>query len=349
MKFKDEMGNEKVKELLRKSIRKNRISSSYLFFGPQGSGKTATAYAFVQSIFCDNFISQNDACDECKYCRLIKKREYPDFYVISPGSSTKESKTKSIKIGQIRQLQNNLNLKSYYPKKKVVIVESAEMMNLNAQNAFLKSLEEPPGDTVIILITNNINMLLPTIISRCQKTAFVKPGITELKSWLEDRLGDIPPAEREGIISKYIEYSDSNPRYLFFFKSAQNFLSFADKVFKHLLDILKSDGNPINLALENYTLNNFFTKSFDATPDEKINIFFDIITIFFVEILKGRYFEGMGNDKFKFGEELIRNIKNEEIITLIEYIDRLRYLVRRNVNEDLILINLNNRIGELNV
>ncbi len=167
-------GHEKEKELIRKYLDKNYDSLSLLFEGKDCIGKKLIALFTGRAFLCEKNISFG--CGECKDCRLVNnlirniydgeenENVHPNIKLVSP------EKGKEIKIDQIREAINFLKLKS--EKGKVIIIENAENMNLEASNALLKTLEEPPENTLIILTTSNQNKLLPTIVSRTKKIRF---------------------------------------------------------------------------------------------------------------------------------------------------------------------------------
>ncbi len=172
MSFKDILGQERAKRILTNSLLKGTVSHAYLFAGPEGVGKRLTAVNFAKAINCsplephgDKLAKAEDSCDMCLSCKKIDGLNHPDIAMIAPEDG-------SIKIEAIRGLQGRLSFKPYEGKKKIAIITGAEDMTDEAVNAFLKTLEEPPGETVIILITSNLHSLLPTVISRCQIIKF---------------------------------------------------------------------------------------------------------------------------------------------------------------------------------
>lgn len=171
MSFNNILGQERAKKILENSMVRGTISHAYLFAGPEGMGKRFTAFNFAKALNC--YTNVGDSCDNCLSCRKIDSLNHPDVGLIKPEASSERSESRgSIKIGAIRELQKRLSLKPYEGKKKVVILDAAEDMTTGAANAFLKTLEEPPGETVIIMITSNLNSLLPTVASRCQIIRF---------------------------------------------------------------------------------------------------------------------------------------------------------------------------------
>ncbi len=157
----------RARSLLYSFIRKGKIPHSLIFTGIQGVGKFTTAIEFSRYLLCDNHGN-----DECHICKLIERYEHPDVHIIRPEK-------KEIKISQIRNLIKEANLKTFTSRYKIFIIDDADAMRDIAENSFLKTLEEPPDNTIIILIVHNINKLLPTIISRCIKVQFspLKPEI----------------------------------------------------------------------------------------------------------------------------------------------------------------------------
>lgn len=162
MKFENLIGNEKVKDLLTKTIETNTILHSYLFVGIEGIGKSLFAKEFAKSILC---IEENKPCDKCTSCMEIENSNHPDFMEIQPDGN-------AIKIEQIRFLHQKIAEKPIISKNKVYIINNADSMTKEAQNSLLKTLEEPPEYAVIILIASNESNLLNTIKSRCTKVVF---------------------------------------------------------------------------------------------------------------------------------------------------------------------------------
>ena len=181
------VGHDFQKNILRRAARDNMVSHSYLFAGPDGIGKKLIALEFAKLINCqtgraiDLDVAEVEKCT-CGSCSKVDKGIHPDvIYVQYEGA-------KSIKVEQIREgVEERLFLKSFEGKFKVVIVDEAERMSSGAQNAFLKTLEEPPPNSVIILITSNPDSLLPTIRSRCQLIKFNSLPIDLVCQELEKR------------------------------------------------------------------------------------------------------------------------------------------------------------------
>ncbi|MDH5302396.1 MAG: DNA polymerase III subunit delta' [Gammaproteobacteria bacterium] len=150
-----------------------------LLEGPEGLGKAEFAVAFAASLLCRAPDSQGRACNQCEACHLFKAHTHPDFKLIEPAEEGK-----AITVDQIREVVHYLSLSSHHGGVKVVVIQHAEAMNVNAANGLLKSLEEPPGNTVMMLVTGRPTGLLPTIRSRCQSILFALPERHLAKDWL---------------------------------------------------------------------------------------------------------------------------------------------------------------------
>ena len=180
MGFPQIIGHEPQKEFLRNSVRKNRISHAYLFSGPEGVGKKLVATGFAKLINCAEGGAENLDC-ECTSCAKTEKGLNPDVLVFGyPGEKT-------IKVDHVRQdIERLIHLAPYENPYKVFIIDGAQRMNFNAQNAFLKTLEEPPPNSVIILITTLADLLMPTIRSRCQSVVFQPLEVEQVRKFLEE-------------------------------------------------------------------------------------------------------------------------------------------------------------------
>ena len=161
MPFDEIRGQDHAVGVLRRSLAANRLAHAYLFEGIEGCGKMLTAFSLVEALFCGS----PEPCGACPACRKMANRHHPDLHLLEPEKGV-------IKIDRIREIQRELSLRPVDAPKKACIVSQADRMNQAAANAFLKTLEEPPGNAVLILLSDTPTALLPTILSRCQRLRF---------------------------------------------------------------------------------------------------------------------------------------------------------------------------------
>ena len=152
-----------------------RIPSAYLFCGPEGVGKKMVALHFARLLLCE--AAKDRPCNKCSACHKVDSLSHPDLFFVAPEKFI-------ITIDQIRELQQDISLHAMEGRYKVVIIDEAHGMNRAAANSLLKTLEEPPPATHLILVTSRENMLLPTIISRCQRVQFQALCNDEVKNYL---------------------------------------------------------------------------------------------------------------------------------------------------------------------
>ena len=180
--FSQLVGQEHVSGTLRQSIKQGRVSHSYLFCGPRGSGKTTTARIIAKAVNCLD-TQDGNPCDACTICRSINGGQFMDIIELDAASNRG--------IDEIRDIREKVNFSPTQGQRKVYIIDEAHMLTDAASNAFLKTLEEPPDHVIFVLCTTEAHRILPTIISRCQRFDFRRIG-SEL---IFGRLADITEAE----------------------------------------------------------------------------------------------------------------------------------------------------------
>jgi len=178
MTFAQILGHDRQKEILRRALQTGRLAHAYLFEGPEGVGKKLMALALVRAVFCET----GTGCGSCIACRKVDHHNHPDLHLLEPDGST-------LKIEQIRALQKELSYRPLEAPKKVCLIEAADRMNPAAGNALLKTLEEPSGEALIILLSARPDRLLSTIRSRCQKLPFQRLSRERIQDVLLDQLG----------------------------------------------------------------------------------------------------------------------------------------------------------------
>ncbi len=179
------IGHQQIVEQLQHTVASDRIAGAYLFVGPTGVGKETVARYFAQLIFCQQDAQPPTVCGACLACRKVDSGNHPDLQFIRPEGSL-------LKIGQIRELQKQIIYEPLEASRKVYILTDVDRMNAEAENCLLKTLEEPPASSVLILLTSNIRALLPTTRSRCQILQFHPMQTQELAEMLVEKFSVAP-------------------------------------------------------------------------------------------------------------------------------------------------------------
>lgn len=208
MAFETLAGNKKTKELLNTIIKQNKFLHSYMFVGQSGIGKMLYAKEFSKRAMC---LNREEICNKCKSCLEFDNNNHPDFFVIEPDGN-------SIKIEQIREMQNKIIEKPIISSKKVYVINDSDKMTKEAQNCLLKTLEEPPEFATIILIGSNESAYLSTIKSRCMILHFEKISNSELKEILINKFNlkidnEMLLKFSQGSISKAIDIIENKEIY----------------------------------------------------------------------------------------------------------------------------------------
>lgn len=208
MSFADVVGHASQIEFLRRAARGGRLAHALLLAGPPGVGKRAVAGAFTAALLCDE--KGDDACGRCPGCRQLAAGSHPDALVVELPRDKRE-----IPIDRARELNQFLRLQPLRAGRKVAIVDDAHLLNLPAQNALLKGLEEPPAGSLVVLVAQNADALLPTIRSRCQRLLFGPLTDDEVGLVLEKRLGVAADearrlaAEGDGSVARALRQRDT--------------------------------------------------------------------------------------------------------------------------------------------
>ena len=206
------LGQPKVRAYLRSSLKSGRISHAYLFVGPAGSNKTQAAYALAQALLCEQKASVLGGCTTCDTCRRIARKKHPDVRYCAPQGAS------GYLVEQIREIVSDTSLAPIQAEKKIYILDRVDRMNAAAANAFLKTLEEPARDVVLILLARTCESVLPTILSRCQVIPFRHIPATESARILVQNTGVSLDAARaaiqacDGSLDRAAEFLKSSER-----------------------------------------------------------------------------------------------------------------------------------------
>lgn len=168
-------------EKLTSSQKNKRLAHGLLFHGASGIGKKAFAIEFAHWLICEQPLADK-ACGECKACLLVKAKSHPDLLYLIP-----EEEGKAIKVDQVRELIQKISLTSHGQGYRIIIISPADALNINASNSLLKTLEEPPQNTVLILISDKPSKLMATIRSRTQMIRFDLPSHEQSLEWLNQQ------------------------------------------------------------------------------------------------------------------------------------------------------------------
>lgn len=276
--FENIVGNEKNKKILEDIIIKNKVANAYMFIGQEGIGKFLFAKEFAKAILC---LNENKPCNKCKSCLELDNSNNPDLTIIEPDGN-------NVKIEQIRELNRKVVEKPIVSNKKVYIINDGQNITKEAQNALLKTLEEPPEYVTIILITTSESAFLPTIKSRCTKINFNKLAKEDMLKILKSKynyqnIADMVYKTSNGSINKSIQIIERQSEF-------ENI----NKVFSDL---------------ENISIIDLINSKEEVFKEkEEINNTLDyIITIFFDKIKSNNKYIGCINIAEKTKERLRKN------------------------------------------
>lgn len=205
-------GQPKVRDYLRKCVTSDKVSQSYLFLGPQGSNKMHSALCLAAAHLCinENKLVKGSNCGKCDICSRIFKGKFIDVHVIEPEGNN------GYVIEQVRSLISDINLAPVEASSKVYIIDRVDLMGSSCANAFLKTLEEPPENTLLILLGRTKETVLPTIASRCNCVPFrhIPPSEAALivanKTGKDEHLARVGIYSCGGSITKAIDFLDSS-------------------------------------------------------------------------------------------------------------------------------------------
>ena len=222
--FEGIIGNDKIKQELLKSVSLNKFSHSYLFVGTSGIGKKLIAREFSKMILCE---ASEKYCNICKSCIEFDSGNNPDFQEISPDGS-------NVKIDQIRQMQAKVFESPIISKRKVYIIDDADLMTKEAQNCLLKTLEEPPEFVTIILVGSNESNFLSTIKSRCITIKFDDISQKDIDTFLKENY------PQESISENIIKAANGSIGKAIYLKDKQELYASIDKIFNNIevLDLI---------------------------------------------------------------------------------------------------------------
>lgn len=198
MRLSEVVGHETAKVALRRAYASDRLHHAYLFAGPSGVGKRTLAMALAALVNCERPIggdSAFDACGTCRSCIKLAGGGHPDVLEVAPEG-------RDIKIAQVRELHAATKYRPYEAARRLILIDDAHTLRVEAANALLKTLEEPRGDTMFVLVTPQSHRLLTTVISRCQPMRFGPLEPSEVDQVLRRVEPDLPPDPARGRLAE---------------------------------------------------------------------------------------------------------------------------------------------------
>lgn len=314
--FKDIIGQESIKKHLQTAIKTGNLSHAYIINGEYGSGRQTIASALAKTIQCQSKTDDTDACGVCTSCKQAESHNHPDIKYITHDKT-------SISVNDIReQLNNDISIKPYSSEYKIYIIPDANKMTEQAQNALLKTIEEPPVYAIIILLTENCDSLLPTIRSRCV-TLTMNPvekdkicTYLENKSQLEPEQAQIAANYCQGNIGKAIRFASSS-----------DFIEMKNQVLKLLKNL-----DSMDIASIIDTIKEFSTHKND------INDYLDLMLLWYRDVLMFKVTKDANlllySDEYSAISEQATKRDYENIENIIAAIDKAKVRLKANVNFD---------------
>ena len=316
MGFNNIIGHEEIIGHLKNAIESGKISHSYIFTGEPGSGKKLLAGTFAATLQCE--AGGTEPCQKCDSCKKAMGKNHPDIIMVS------HEKPGTITIDEIRdQVINDIDIRPYYSPYKIYIIADADLMTPQAQNALLKTIEEPPEYAVIMLLTSNIDALLPTIRSRCVRLDLKVVDDRLVKKYLMERL-HVPDYQAE-IDASFAQGSIGRA------KEAATSQEFAEMT-QNALRILKYAN-----TMEVYELSDAI-KSL-SEDKQNINDYLDIFQFWFRDVLMFKATQEIDNLVFKqeinFIREQAKQRSYENLENILDSIQKTKVRLKANVNFDL--------------
>ena len=317
-KFQDIIGQEQIKEHLRNALSTGKVSHAYLLNGEKSSGKEFIAKVFAMALQCEK--GELEPCQECHSCKQALSNNHPDIIRVV------HEKPNTISVDDIRkQVNGDVALKPYSSARKVYLITEAEKMTVQAQNALLKTLEEPPSYAVILLMTSNVNTLLPTILSRCVMLHMKPVPDMLVKEYLCRQL-QVPDYKAE-VCAAFARGNIGKAKAL---ASSEDF------------ENIKSDVLSLLKYIQDMELNEIIAAVKKASEYKlEINDYLDICAIWYRDVLLFKATNDVNHLVFRDEIQALRRAAQrssyEGIETIIKALDTAKKRLDANVNFDLVM------------
>lgn len=316
--FKDVVGHKDIIKYIRNAVSENKVSHAYIMNGERGSGKKMLANLFATTLQCEK--GGPDPCNECHSCKQAESGNHPDIIHVT------HEKPNTISVEDIRtQVNNDILIKPYQGPYKIYIISEADLMTPQAQNALLKTIEEPPEYAVIFLLTENAQMLLPTITSRCVMLKLRNIKDTLIRKYLMETMrvpdykADMCAAFAQGNMGRAIMLANS-----------EHFNEIREEAVQLLKYIDEMDLSEVMKAI----------KRINAYKLE-INDYLDIIMIWYRDVLIHKATQDISKvvfkDQISYIKERARKSSYEGIEKIIESLEKAKSRLKANVNFDLVM------------
>lgn len=315
--FSDIVGQEQLKEHLENAIKMNKVSHAYIINGERSAGKEFIAKTFAMALQCENR-EGIEPCQECHSCKQALSGNHPDIIFVT------HEKPGTIGVDDIRnQINGDVAIKPYSSPKKIYIMNEGEKMTVQAQNALLKTLEEPPEYAVILILTTNVDSLLPTILSRCVVLNMKPVKDAQVKKFLMENM-EIPDYKADICVA----FARGNVGKARLLAKSEEF----DKVKEEAITLLKYIGemelNEVVTAIKK--INEY---KFD------VNDYLDILSIWYRDVLLFKATHDVNNLIFREEIQYIRKVADkstyEGIEQIIDALEKSKQRLNANVNFDL--------------
>lgn len=316
--FQEIIGHEMIKEHFKKAIEYSRISHAYILSGEEGMGRKTLAKAFAMTLLCER--SNIEPCMDCHSCKQILSGNHPDVIWVS------HEKPASIGVDDIReQINDTVMIRPYSSNYKIYMVDEAEKMTVQAQNALLKTIEEPPAYAVIVLMTTNQEAFLPTILSRCIKLS-LKPLKDHVVSEYLTETMEIP----ENKADIFAAFARGNLGKAIYLASSEEF----KQLYKEVLNLLRSIKEMDIAMLLDYI---------KRLQEEKLDLdeCLDFMQLWYRDILMFKVTRDMNllifKDEYFIVSSLCQKSSYEGLETILSAIDKAKVRLKANVNTELAL------------
>ncbi len=312
---------------LSSAYKQNRLPHALLLTGPLGLGKREFAQQFAQYLLCEQINSEQDKpCDYCSSCQLMLAHSHPDFLLLLP-----EEKSTAIKIDQIRKLTGMLNQTSQRGGYQVIILYPAEALNKAAANALLKTLEEPEGKVLLLLVNHQIGMLPATIVSRCQQVILAGKNDAATISWVADHLDACTNAiSKAQLLLRMTDYAPLRAVIL----AKTGYFALRDQLLEHLHLFVTSSSTVNSLQWVSDYLK------------QEISIWIDTLVFLIMDMIRIQLGSAphllVNTDKFAFLVQISQGYLRINLLKLLEKLIQARQwlLSNANLNKQLLLENL---------